>query len=130
MDNPSICVIDDEPDLVEACADILTKAGYGVEKCTDSEKGLQLITDREFDVVLVDLMMPKVNGIKILQEVKKVYPQCMVIIFTGYPTIESAVSAMRDGAFDYLVKPFMANQLTTLISKAVAKRNEGIKNNG
>jgi DNA-binding NtrC family response regulator len=130
MDKSTICIIDDEPDLVEASADILIKAGYEVEKCTDSEKGLTLALEKEFDVVLVDLMMPKINGIKILQEVKKAHPATAVIIFTGYPTIESAVSAMREGAFDYLVKPFMAKQLTTLIGKALAGKNQGPVNHG
>ena len=122
MANQSICIIDDEPDLVEACSDILTREGYQVDKCTNGEQGLNLLLSRDFDLALIDLMMPRINGIQILQEVKKKNPKCAVIIFTGYPTIESAVSSLRAGAYDYLVKPFMATQLTAMVKKALEEK--------
>ena len=122
MVSPSICIIDDEPDLVEACSDILSREGYRTEKCPDGEHGLGLLKEKNFDLALVDLMMPRVNGFKILQEVRKENPACKIIIFTGHPTIESAVMAMKEGAFDYLVKPFMAGQLISTVGKAMAMK--------
>jgi DNA-binding NtrC family response regulator len=122
MSKGSICIIDDEPDMVETCSDILRAQGYDVATSSDGGEGLALIGTKRFDIVLVDLMMPKVDGMQILTAVKKADSGSLVIIFTGYPTIDSAVSAMKNGAFDYLVKPFMATQLISVIDRAIAVR--------
>jgi DNA-binding NtrC family response regulator len=119
MSKGYICIIDDEPDMVETCADILKAQDYKVDTTSNASEGLQLVHDISYDIVLVDLMMPKVDGMQILSEAKKVNPATIVILFTGYPTIESAVSAMKNGAFDYLVKPFMASQLISVIDRAM-----------
>jgi DNA-binding NtrC family response regulator len=129
MVSPSICIIDDEPDLVEACSDILTREGYRTETCPDSEQGLGLLREKKFDLVLVDVLMPRISGFKILQEVRRENPSCKIILFTGRPTIESAVSAVRQGAFDYLIKPFMANELVAAVGKAMTVKRQEEENN-
>jgi DNA-binding NtrC family response regulator len=122
MLNSTVFIIDDEPDLANICSAILTQEGYQVEKCTDSEQGLELIKAKPFDLIIVDLIMPKINGLQILREAKALHPECEVIITTGYPSIESAVTSMKEGAFDYLVKPFMSNQLTTMAAQALSRK--------
>jgi len=122
MSKGTICIIDDEPDMVETCSNILTAQGYEVETCSDGSEGLTIVSAKIFDIVLVDLMMPKVDGMQILSAGKKANPGSMFIIFTGYPTIESAVGAMKIGAFDYLVKPFMSSQLISVIDRALSVR--------
>ncbi len=122
MSKGTICIIDDEPDMVETCSNILAAQGYEVETCSDGSEGLKIVTTKKFDIVIVDLMMPKVDGMEILSSGKKANQESMFIIFTGYPTIESAVGAMKNGAFDYLVKPFMASQLISVIDRALSVR--------
>jgi len=122
MSKGRICIIDDEPDMVETCSDILRGQGYEVTASSDGSAGLNLVETQSHDIILVDLMMPKVDGLQILTAAKKSDPGCLVIIFTGYPTIDSAVAAMKSGAFDYLVKPFMATQLISVIDRAMGVR--------
>jgi len=122
MSKGTICIIDDEPDMVETCSDILRAQGYEVTTSSDGSVGLGMVGSKSYDIILVDLMMPKIDGMQILAAAKKFNAGSLVIIFTGYPTIDSAVAAMKTGAFDYLVKPFMATQLISVIDRARASR--------
>jgi Response regulator containing CheY-like receiver, AAA-type ATPase, and DNA-binding domains len=117
-----VLIIDDEPDMLETCSDILQAQGYAVKICRESDKALDIIFASDFDVIVIDMMMPKMGGLDLLREIRKNNPDISVIIFTGYPTIESAVNAIREGATDYLVKPFMANQFIGLLEKTFSLR--------
>ena len=118
----TVCIIDDEPDMVQTCADILRAQGWEVFPYSAAEQGLAAATSREFDLLIVDLMMPGIGGLQILKETRRASPWTVIVVITGYPTIETAVSSMRDGAFDYIVKPFMANHLVTLVERAMNVR--------
>lgn len=118
----NILIVDDEPDMLETCSDILRAQGYQVQTCVESIKALDMLASFEPEVMMVDLMMPKMGGMELMREVRKQNPDISIIIFTGYPTIESAVNAVREGAVDYLVKPFLANQFIGLIEKTMSLR--------
>jgi len=83
------------------------------------EKAVELMQTQPADVVLVDLKMPGIDGIKTLTQIKKAAPDALAIIMTGYPTIESSIEALRHGACDYVVKPFKLNDLKSSIEKAL-----------
>ena len=88
----------------------------------DSEKAIERIGTERPDIVLTDLKMPKKDGIEVLKEVKKIDPEIIVILLTGYATVQSAVEAIKEGAFDYIQKPFSAEQLRVVIERALNQK--------
>jgi DNA-binding NtrC family response regulator len=112
-----ILVIDDDAGVGLSCARILTPDGCDVETFSDPQAGLQAALAGEFDVILLDLMMPGLNGLEILHQVKAAEVSSEVVVITGFSTVESAVEAMRAGAADYLGKPFSPAQLRMVIEK-------------
>ncbi|MBN2022147.1 MAG: sigma-54-dependent Fis family transcriptional regulator [Pirellulales bacterium] len=124
-----ILVIDDEPVVGESCRRGLAADGHDVDVSADPRAGLHAALSGEYDLLLVDLMMPDIDGFEVLKQVKAAGVACEVVIITGYSTVESAVEAMRQGAADYLSKPFSPNQLRMVIQK-VAQRSALIRENG
>jgi DNA-binding NtrC family response regulator len=116
-------VLDDEQVALRNLQYILTKAGYDVVASQSGVKGLELIANQEFDVVLTDLKMPKVDGFKILQRVRETWPDTEVIIITGYATIDSAVEAIKMGAFHYISKPYQIEEVRRVVQQALERRN-------
>ncbi|HTD68859.1 MAG TPA: sigma-54 dependent transcriptional regulator [Gemmatimonadales bacterium] len=114
-----ILVVDDEHTLRESCAGVLRHEGYGVTLCGRGQDGLELLKRRAFDVVLVDLYMSQVDGLSLLRAALATNHDTIVIVMTGNPSVESSVEALRQGAFDYLPKPFSASHLQVLIGRAV-----------
>jgi len=123
-----ILVIDDEAVIGLSCKRTLSPEGYQVESHEDPQAGLRAALSGEFDVLLVDLMMPAINGLEILKQVKEAGVASEVVIITGHSTVESAVEAMKQGAADYLSKPFSPNQLKMVLQK-VAERSALIREN-
>jgi DNA-binding NtrC family response regulator len=101
-----IHIIDDEPIIHEVLGDLLITEGYGVVSSLNGEEALGKHSPDAFDLILLDLLMPGMNGIEVLKKIKKVDPQAIIIIITAYASVESAISAMKMGAFDYVQKPF------------------------
>jgi len=101
-----ILVIDDEPIIREVLTDLLTPEGFSLTLVPDGESGLRVLDQEEFDVVLLDLMLPGIGGFDMLREIKSRDADRVVIMITAYGSIESAVQAMRMGAYDYVAKPF------------------------
>ena len=124
----SIMVIDDEEVVLESCRRILTRTGYAVETAVDSREGLKKVLDQSYNVVIVDLMMPDVNGMEILKAVKEQCPETEVIMITGYSTVQNAVEAMKLGATDYVPKPFNPNELDVVVEKALEKQSLLLEN--
>jgi DNA-binding NtrC family response regulator len=120
----AILIIEDETIMRESLRDWLTEGGYPVETASDGEKGLKAIADHEFGVVLLDLKLPGKNGIEVLREAKVLRPQLKVIIITAYPSIQTAVQAIKEGAIDYLPKPFDINDLQQLIDGTLVPTSE------
>jgi DNA-binding NtrC family response regulator len=101
-----ILVIDDEPIIQEVLANILSRDGHTLESAPDAELGLRRLETGEFELVILDLMLPGMGGLETLQEIKKRDPDQVVVMITAYGSVETAVQAMRMGAHDYLTKPF------------------------
>ena len=127
-DGQRILVIDDEAVIGLSCRRILCPDGYEVETCQDPKEGLREALSGRFDLLLVDLVMPGIDGLEILRQVKAAGVSCEAVIVTGHSTVESAVEAMKQGAADYLTKPFSPNQLRMLLQK-VSERSALIREN-
>ncbi len=112
-----ILVVDDEINLLESLGDLLKKKGFFVGTAKNGLEALERFKEHFFDIAIVDLKMPKMGGGKLLEIIKERYPQTVVIILTGYGTIRSAVTAIKKGAYDYLIKPCMPDEVLRIISK-------------
>lgn len=119
MAQEKILVIDDELFIRELLQEFLIKEGYKVYVAESGEKGINLIKATPVEIALIDLKMPGMDGISALKEIKKIAPNTIAIILTGYPTIESSIEALRSGAYDYVVKPFKLNDLKNTIARAL-----------
>ncbi len=118
-EKPRILVVDDEPRIRDACQMVLEEMGFEVALAPDGSQGLARIKERHFDIILVDLMMPVLSGFDVLSEVREQHPDTVVIVITGYATVEHSVEAMRKGAFDFIPKPFTPDQLRAVVSKSI-----------
>jgi PAS domain S-box-containing protein len=116
---PKILVVDDEVRIREACRAVLTDVGYDVSAAEDGARGLACIEKTHFDIILLDLMMPKVSGFEVLAKIRRFHPDSVVIVITGYATVEHAIEAMKSGAFDFIPKPFTPDYLRVTVSKAI-----------
>lgn len=119
MAKDRILLVDDEEDMLENCARLLRAMGYSPVTAPNGEEGLKIIEEEAPALVLSDLKMPGMGGIEFLHQVKKRYPDLAVIIFTAFGSIESAVEAIKEGAFDYLPKPFTSDQLKHSVERAL-----------
>lgn len=115
----NVLVVDDDPELRENIGEILADAGFAVATAKNGEDALALLDRTPFDVVLLDLIMPVMDGREALPLIKRRRPQVKVIMMTAFATIESAVSLMRKGADDYLTKPFKIDELITSIRRVL-----------
>jgi len=117
-----ILVVDDEEIVIRSCLRILGAGGYQVEAVASGREALQKIDEAPFDVLLLDIMMPKMDGLEVLQKVKESHPDIQVIMVTGLAQVGTAVRAMKLGAFDYLPKPFDPDELTLVVQRALEMR--------
>ena len=116
---PSILVIDDEEHVREGCRKVLTREGYQVAIADSGDRGLKMIELQHYDIILLDLMMPSLSGFDVLAHVKALHPDSVIIVISGYATVENSIEAMKKGAFDFIPKPFSPEQLRVLIKKAI-----------
>lgn len=114
-----ILVVDDEPEMCALLSDVLQDEGYGVETATSGEKALAKMGEQEFAVVITDLNMKGMPGMTLLQEIKRLHPETNVIIMTAFGSIESAIEAMKMGAYDYVTKPVKSEEIALTVQKAV-----------
>ena len=117
-----ILVVDDKLVVCQSVKKILEKKGYRVEMTQSGKDALGMIDGEEFDILIVDLKMPGMDGIEILKSAKEAHPEVTVLMITGYATVETAVEAMKLGAFDYIPKPFSPDELTLTVEKALETR--------
>src|SRR5688572_18095089 len=118
----TVLVVDDEEIMREILETLLTRAGYDVRLAASGAEGLELARALPFDAALVDIMMPGLDGIATLDELKRIDEDLAVIIITAYGSIESAISAMKTGAFDYITKPFKNEEVLVVIRNAMERR--------
>ena len=114
-----IHIIDDESIIHDVLGELLTSEGYKIESSFRGEEALKKHTPGAFDLTLLDLLMPGIDGIKTLKEIKKKDPKAIIIIITAYASVESAISTMKMGAFDYIQKPFKHDELLLTIQRAI-----------
>jgi putative PEP-CTERM system response regulator len=119
---PSILVIEDKDSMQKMLSATLESEGYEVDAVADGQSGVNRAREKKYDVVLTDLKLPKMDGMGVLSEVKEIDPETSVILMTAYGTIETAVQAMRMGAFDFLTKPFDTEHLSVIIKRAMENR--------
>lgn len=119
---PLILVIDDEEAMRDSCTQILVKQGFRVETAADGQTGLEKAASLKPDLALIDLKMPGISGFEVLEKIKEINPEIIPIVITGYATVESAVEAMKKGAYDFLPKPFTPEELRIIIRRALEKR--------
>lgn len=117
-----ILVVDDEKGIREGCRRILISEGYSVDVGSNGKEGLELAKAKQYDLLLVDLMMPVMGGIELMEQVRQLDPEIIMIVVTGFATIETAVDAMRHGAYDYVPKPFTPDQLLAVVNRGLEKR--------
>ncbi len=119
-----ILVIDDEAIMRDGCARILARDGWSIITAENGERGLQEISSLadEIDVILLDLMMPGMSGMEVLDRIRAIDPNLLVIVITGYATVEVAVQAMKKGAYDFTSKPFTPDQLRLAVRRALERR--------
>ena len=128
-DQPNILVIDDEASICKGCSLILGEQNYSVASRTKGKEGLREALASQYDIVLLDIRLPDIDGMKILASLREKKPETQVIIMTGYSTVQNAVEAMKGGAFDYLAKPFTEDEILLAVEKAIEDkrlRNENI----
>jgi two-component system response regulator HydG len=118
----SVLVVDDQRNMRATTALLLRQAGHRVGEAADGASALEQLAESAYDVVLTDLRMPNLDGMQLLQAVQRSSPQTQVIVMTAYGTIESAVQAIRHGAYDFLTKPFQQEEVLLRVGKAVEKR--------
>lgn len=118
----SILIVDDEKNIREGLSTSLELDGFKTYIAEDGAEALKLMTTTEVDLVISDLKMPKMSGTELLKKITGTYPTIPVIILTGHGTVENAVIAMRDGAYDFITKPINLDHLTLLVNRALGKR--------
>jgi two-component system response regulator PilR (NtrC family) len=118
-----IHVIDDEPIIHEVLSQLLTSEGYEVELSSSGEEALEKHSSQAYDLILLDLLMPGLDGIEVLKAIKKIDPQAVIIIITAYGSVESAITAMKMGAYDYIQKPFKHDELLLTIKRALEHKS-------
>jgi two-component system sensor histidine kinase/response regulator len=106
----------------DSCFQILTRDGFRAETAEDGAVGLQKIKESEPDLVLIDLKMPGINGMEVLEKTREIDPKIISIVITGYATVESAVEAMKKGAYDFLPKPFTPEELRIIIRRGLGEK--------
>jgi DNA-binding NtrC family response regulator len=116
-----LLVVDDEPIALRNLERVLVKEGYGVSTASSGQSALRLIREKSFDVVLTDLKMEKVDGMEVLGRSREIDPDVEVILITGYAAIETAIEAMKHGAYHYLAKPFKLDEVRKVVREAVEK---------
>jgi len=120
--NPTILVVDDEPELCQALSRLLQRSDYNVLTAGDGEEALEVLRENDIPVVLTDLMMPRMGGVELLKAAKVVSPATEVVIVTGHGTVETAVEAMKEGAYDFIEKPFTKAITLNTVRKAFEKQ--------
>ncbi len=122
VEQSRILVVDDEERLCRSLESLLTKAGYDVQTALDGKEALRLYADASFDLVISDIRLPGMDGIQLLQEIRKQTPDAMVILMTAYASLDTALAAINMGAYDYLMKPIEFTQLKLATKRALEKR--------
>jgi two-component system, NtrC family, nitrogen regulation response regulator NtrX len=119
----TILIIDDEKAIRKTLTEILSYEGYKIDEAGDGEEGLKRFAEKAYDIVLCDIKMPKVDGIEFLEKAKEINPDVPVIMISGHGNIDTAVEAVKKGAFDYISKPPDLNRLLITLRNGLDKQS-------
>lgn len=119
----TLLVVDDEQDIRDASERILSRIGYQVQKASRGDEALDILNKNSIDIVLLDLKMPGMDGMEVLAKIRERSTEIQVIVITGYATVETAIEAMKQGAYDFIPKPFEPDQLRIVVNRAWEKIN-------
>jgi CheY-like chemotaxis protein len=116
-----ILIVDDDKNLLSVLKTILSEENNEVSTCSDGQTAVDLFRKTKFDLIITDLMMPGTNGLEVLREAHKIDPDILVILITGFASLETAVQAIREGAYDYITKPFKLDEIKIIVNNAREK---------
>jgi DNA-binding NtrC family response regulator len=120
MNVPRLLLVDDEAAALKNLSHLLRKEGYEITACQSGAAGLKELQQHEFELLLTDLRMKGVDGMALLRRAKELQPECEVIVITGHATLDSAVEAMKEGAFHYVAKPYRLDEVRQVVKGAPA----------
>jgi DNA-binding NtrC family response regulator len=120
-----ILIVEDEDTLRESLGRVLSREGYEVDGAASCEEAFHSIECGSYDLIIADIILPGVNGLELLKKCKADHPNLLVIIITAFASIETAVEAMRAGAYDYIIKPIVHDDLKAIIEKALREHPPG-----
>ena len=125
MSIANVLLVDDEVEFVETFSERLVMRNLEISKAFSGEEALQVLkTNHNIEIVILDVKMPGMDGIEVLAEIKKTYPLVEVIMLSGHADVESAIDGMKQGAFDYLMKPCDIDQIIAKVTEAAAKKRQ------
>ena len=116
-----ILIVDDDKNLLSVLKTILVEEDNDVSICSDGRTAIDLFIKTKFDLIITDLMMPGTNGLEVLREAHRIDPDILVILITGFASLETAVQAIREGAYDYITKPFKLDEIKIIVNNAREK---------
>jgi len=122
VDAARILVVDDEPEMCETCRKILARQGHEIWLAENGEAGLQTLREQPIDLAILDLRLPDMDGLEVLRQAKRINPDIIAIMITAHGTVDTAIEAVREGAFDYLLKPFSMAQLEVTTQRSLNHR--------
>ncbi len=124
MTQPSILVVDDELLIRDLLYDFFSSQGWEISVAENGEKALEIVRSRKIDLVLSDIKMPEMDGLTLASMLSQSYPNIPVVLMTGYPSVDTAVSALRNKVADYIIKPFNINQLFKLVEAKISDKDK------
>jgi putative nucleotidyltransferase with HDIG domain len=127
-ERPRVLVVDDEKFIRDILADFLGMEGYVVRTAEDGSAAIQELSRASYDLVISDLKMPKMGGLELLREVSHTHPDTITVIMTGFGTVETAIDAMKRGAYDYILKPFKVEEIIHIVQRGLEKRRLSAEN--
>jgi len=122
MQVPSILVVDDELLIRDLLYDFFSGQGWQISVAENGEKALDILHDKSIDLVLTDIKMPEMDGLTLTSRMKEKFPSIPVVVMTGYPSVDTAIQAIRSKVADYIVKPFNINQLYKVIEEQLKEK--------
>lgn len=116
---PRILLVDDEPDIIHLLSGILTREGYDIVTAPDGEEAIRLLDRERFDATLLDILMPKRNGMSVLKHIEKNHPSTKAIMLTGYANLEYSMEARKHGAVEFISKPYKLETVLSALDRAL-----------
>src|SRR6478735_3681160 len=127
-ERPRVLIVDDEKFIRDILADFLGMEGYVVRTAEDGQAALSELNHAHYDLVISDLKMPRMGGIELLEQIGTAAPNALTVIMTGFGTVETAIDAMKRGAYDYILKPFKVEEIVHIVQRGLEKRRLAAEN--